>query len=62
MALDAEGIPQSTGTFETLEADSVILALGQQAESGFLAGIPGIVDAAIQRFGGMTGRTWPDQG
>ena len=43
MALDAKGVPQPTGTFETLIADSVILALGQQAESGFLAGIPGIV-------------------
>jgi formate dehydrogenase beta subunit len=43
MALDAKGVPQPTGTFETLKADSVILALGQQAESGFLAGIPGIV-------------------
>ena len=43
MALDDKGIPQPTGKFETLQADSVILALGQQAESGFLAGIPGIV-------------------
>jgi len=38
MALDAKGIPQPTGTFETLQADSVILALGQQAESGIFAG------------------------
>jgi formate dehydrogenase beta subunit len=43
MALDDKGIPQPTGQFETLQADSVILALGQTAESGFLAGIPGIV-------------------
>ena len=43
MALDAKGIPQPTGKFETLQADGVILALGQQTESGFLAGIPGIV-------------------
>jgi len=42
MALDAKGVPQPTGEFETLQADSVILALGQQAESGFLKGIPGI--------------------
>lgn len=42
MAIDAQGVPQPTGTFETLEADSVILALGQQAESGFLAALPGI--------------------
>jgi NADPH-dependent glutamate synthase beta subunit-like oxidoreductase len=43
MALDDKGIPQPTGKFETLQADGVILALGQQTESGFLAGIPGIV-------------------
>ena len=42
MALDAAGIPQPTGKFETLQADSVILALGQQAESAFLRDIPGI--------------------
>jgi formate dehydrogenase beta subunit len=45
MALDDKGVPQPTGQFETLQADSVILALGQTAESGFLAGIPGIVVA-----------------
>ena len=42
MALDAKGVPQPTGQFETLQADSVILALGQQADSGFLRAIPGI--------------------
>jgi formate dehydrogenase beta subunit len=42
MALDAKGIPQPTGQFETLQADSVILALGQKAESGFLRSVPGI--------------------
>ena len=29
MALDADGKPQPTGEFETLEADAVVLALGQ---------------------------------
>jgi formate dehydrogenase beta subunit len=42
MALDAQGVPQPTGQFETLQADSVVLALGQQADSGFLAKLPGI--------------------
>jgi len=46
MALDDHGLPQPTGTFETLAADSVVLALGQQAESAFLAAVPGIVVAA----------------
>ena len=42
MRLDDKGVPRPTGQFETLEADSVILSLGQQAESAFLAGIEGI--------------------
>jgi NADPH-dependent glutamate synthase beta subunit-like oxidoreductase len=40
--LDRNGRPQPTGQFETLEADAVVLALGQQTESGFLAHVPGI--------------------
>jgi len=42
MALDAKGWPQPTGEFETLEADAVVLALGQDTESGFLRRVPGI--------------------
>jgi formate dehydrogenase beta subunit len=42
MALDADGRPQATGRFETLAADAVVLALGQQADSGFLSTLPGI--------------------
>jgi formate dehydrogenase beta subunit len=43
MAIDAHGRAQPTGQFETLQADAVVLALGQDADSGFLAKIPGIV-------------------
>ena len=32
MALDDKGFPQPTGEFETLEADSVVLALGQDVD------------------------------
>ena len=46
MALDGQGVPQPTGRFETLAADSVVLALGQQAESAFLAHVPGIAVGA----------------
>jgi len=42
MELDASGRPQPTGRFETLSADAVVLALGQQADSAFLGKIPGI--------------------
>ena len=37
-----DGRPVPTGVFETLEADSVILALGQATETDFLEGIEGI--------------------
>ncbi|HSF97170.1 MAG TPA: NAD(P)-binding protein [Ornithinibacter sp.] len=40
--LDEHGRPHGTGRFETLEADTVILALGQASDTGFLQGIPGI--------------------
>jgi Pyruvate/2-oxoacid:ferredoxin oxidoreductase delta subunit len=36
MALDADGFPQPTGEFETLEADSLILALGQEVDFSLL--------------------------
>lgn len=37
-----DGKPVPSGSFETLEADSVILALGQETDTGFLRGIAGI--------------------
>ncbi len=40
--LDEDGRPHGTGQFETLQADTVILALGQASDTGFLHGIPGI--------------------
>jgi formate dehydrogenase beta subunit len=42
MELDEHGRPQPTGKIETLKADAVVLALGQEADSGFLKKIPGI--------------------
>ncbi len=42
MELDDKGRPHPTGEFDTLETDSVILALGQQTDSRFLHGIPGV--------------------
>ncbi len=42
MALDASGFPQPTGEFETLAADSVVLALGQDVDLGLLDGVPGL--------------------
>ena len=56
MALDEKGKPQPTGRFETLQADSVILALGQSADSGFLHKIPSIAfkpDGTVEVDGAM---------
>ena len=43
MALDDKGYPQPTGEFETLEADSLVLALGQDVDLSLLDGVPGLV-------------------
>ncbi len=50
MALDDKGFPQPTGEFETLEADSVVLALGQDVDLGLLNGVPGleVKDGVVQ--------------
>ncbi len=50
MELDAKGNPQPTGEFETLEADSVVLALGQDVDLSLLDGVPGleIEDGVVQ--------------
>ena len=42
MRLDEKGGPQPTGEFETLAADSVVLALGQDVDLSFLQATPGI--------------------
>ncbi len=50
MALDEKGFPQPTGEFETLEADSVVLALGQDVDLSLLEGVPGleVKDGVVQ--------------
>jgi NADPH-dependent glutamate synthase beta subunit-like oxidoreductase len=58
MALDAKGFPQPTGEFETLEADSVVLALGQDVDLSLIEGVPGleVKDGVVQVDAGlMTG-------
>ena len=42
MELDDFGRPQPTGEFEELEADSLILAVGQDTDTAFLESVPGI--------------------
>jgi len=42
MELDDAGFPQPTGELEELKADSVVLALGQEADLSLLDGVPGL--------------------
>jgi len=50
MELDADGFPQPTGETEELEADTVVLALGQEADLSLLDGVEGLVvqDGVVQ--------------
>ena len=50
MRLDEKGFPQPTGEFETLETDSLVLALGQDVDLSLLDGVPGleIKDGTVQ--------------
>jgi 2-oxoacid:acceptor oxidoreductase delta subunit (pyruvate/2-ketoisovalerate family) len=59
MELDDKGFPQPTGQMETLEADSLVLALGQDVDLSLLNGVPGleIKDGVVQVSKNMmTGR------
>ena len=50
MVLDEQGNPQPTGELETLKADSLVLALGQDVDLALLDGVPGLVvrDGVVQ--------------
>jgi 2-oxoacid:acceptor oxidoreductase delta subunit (pyruvate/2-ketoisovalerate family) len=50
MELDEKGFPQPTGELETLEADSLVLALGQDVDLSLLNGVPGLAirDGVVQ--------------
>jgi NADPH-dependent glutamate synthase beta subunit-like oxidoreductase len=59
MRLDEKGFPQPTGEFETLAADTLVLALGQDVDLSLLDGIPGleVKDGVVQvNANMMTGR------
>jgi NADPH-dependent glutamate synthase beta subunit-like oxidoreductase len=58
MVLDATGFPQPTGEFETIAADSLVLALGQDVDLSLLSGVPGLaIDDGVVQVGAnmMTG-------
>jgi len=52
MALDETGFPQPTGELEELEADSLVLALGQETDLSLLDGVPGLeVEDGVVKVG-----------
>jgi NADPH-dependent glutamate synthase beta subunit-like oxidoreductase len=52
MELDETGFPQPTGEIEELEADSLVLALGQETDLSLLDGVPGIaVEDGVAQVG-----------
>ena len=51
MILDDKGFPQPTGEVETLQADSVILALGQDVDLSMLDGVEGLAIQGRRRAG-----------
>jgi 2-oxoacid:acceptor oxidoreductase delta subunit (pyruvate/2-ketoisovalerate family) len=55
MELDDQGFPQPTGELETLESDSLVLALGQDVDLSLLNGVPGleIKDGTVQVISNM---------
>lgn len=58
MVLDERGFPQPTGELEELQADSLVLALGQEADLSLLEGVPGLeIEDGVVKVGNnmMTG-------
>ncbi len=52
MQLDEKGVPQPTGEFETLEADSVVMALGQDVDLSLLDRVPGLeIEGGVVKVG-----------
>ena len=61
MRLDDKGFPQPTGEFETIAADTLVLALGQDVDLSLLDGVPGlevnngVVKVDVQMMTGYAG-------
>jgi 2-oxoacid:acceptor oxidoreductase delta subunit (pyruvate/2-ketoisovalerate family) len=55
MELDETGFPQPTGELEELEADSLVLALGQETDLSFVEDVPGldVLDGVVTVDEGM---------
>jgi NADPH-dependent glutamate synthase beta subunit-like oxidoreductase len=56
MELDENGVPRPTGRLDTLAADTLVLAIGQEADTAFLRRVPGVqfaADGTVQVSSGM---------
>jgi len=56
MVMDEQGRPQPSGVYEELAADTLILALGQDSDSGFLHKVEGVLfktDGTVEVDAGM---------
>ncbi len=52
MELDTSGFPQPTGEYEELQADSLVLALGQESDLSLLEDVPGLeVEDGVVKVG-----------
>jgi 2-oxoacid:acceptor oxidoreductase delta subunit (pyruvate/2-ketoisovalerate family) len=52
MELDEKGVPQPTGEFEELKADSVVMALGQDVDLSLLDRVPGMqIEGGVVKVG-----------
>ncbi len=61
MELDENGWPQPTGEFENIEADSLVLALGQNVDQGILTNLPGVAlnDDGVVEVGADMATAYP---
>ena len=52
MELDERGFPRPTGELEELEADSLVLAIGQESDLSLVEGVPGVaIDDGVVQVG-----------
>ncbi len=60
MVLDSDGRPQPTGEFETVEADTLVLALGQDVDLSLLQKVPGLaIENGVVKVAGNMMTSYP---
>ncbi len=56
--LGPDGKPVPTGRFETLAADSLVLAIGEHSELDFLRNVPGVAIEPTTGCGFLVSAAW----